>query len=282
MISKTEILTHAKKFGLSPQVIEKDYVLGWVLAGIFNHQELKNSWVFKGGTCLKKAYFETYRFSEDLDFTLLNSEQIHSDFLISVFKKISAWIYEQSGIQIPENKIEFEIYDNKFGKKSCQGKLSYLGPLAPTSPKQWPRLKLDLTADELLADHPEILKIHHPYSDQPVSGIRILSYSYPELFAEKIRALGERARPRDLYDVIHLFRFPKSNLQHVKILKTLKEKCAFKKIEIPNPLDLEKHHQACKIGWEDQLSHQIINLESFDFYWNQLPEFFTWLDLKEN
>jgi predicted nucleotidyltransferase component of viral defense system len=28
------------------------------------------SWVFKGGACLKKCYFETYRFSEDLDFSL--------------------------------------------------------------------------------------------------------------------------------------------------------------------------------------------------------------------
>ena len=68
MISKPEILAHAKKLSLSPQVIEKDYVLGWVLAGIFNHPELRNSWVFKGGTCLKKAHFKTYRFSEDLDF----------------------------------------------------------------------------------------------------------------------------------------------------------------------------------------------------------------------
>jgi len=278
MISKPEILAHAKKLSLSPQVIEKDYVLGWVLAGIFNHPELRNSWVFKGGTCLKKAHFKTYRFSEDLDFTLTNPQHVNPDFLIKNFKQIAVWIYEQSGIQLPENKIEFEIYDNKLGKKSCQGKISYLGPLAPTSPKQWPRLKLDLTADELLADTPEILDIHHPYSDLPSSGIQILSYSYSELFAEKIRALGERTRPRDLYDVIHLFHFPKSNSQHLKILKILKEKCAFKKIEIPHIQDLEKHRQACKAGWEDQLSHQIINLKSFDFYWDQLPEFFQWLN----
>jgi hypothetical protein len=32
---------------------------------------LSNQWVFKGGTCLKKCYIETYRFSEDLDFTVL-------------------------------------------------------------------------------------------------------------------------------------------------------------------------------------------------------------------
>jgi len=52
-------------------------------------------------------------------------------------------------------------------------------------------------SDELLADTPKILDIHRPYSDLPSSGIQILSYSYPELFAEKIRALGERTRPRD-------------------------------------------------------------------------------------
>jgi predicted nucleotidyltransferase component of viral defense system len=51
-------------------VVEKDYVLGWILAGMYGHEELAESWVFKGGTCLKKCYFETYRFSEDLDFTL--------------------------------------------------------------------------------------------------------------------------------------------------------------------------------------------------------------------
>lgn len=33
---------------------------------------LAKSWIFKGGTCLKKCFFETYRFFEDLDFTLRN------------------------------------------------------------------------------------------------------------------------------------------------------------------------------------------------------------------
>ena len=35
-----------------------------------SHDEISETWVFKGGTCLKKCFFETYRFSEDLDFTL--------------------------------------------------------------------------------------------------------------------------------------------------------------------------------------------------------------------
>ena len=70
MIDRRELLASAGNPGLLPNVVEKDYVLGWLLAGIYNHPALKDSWVFKGGTCLKKCYFETYRFPENPDFTL--------------------------------------------------------------------------------------------------------------------------------------------------------------------------------------------------------------------
>ena len=69
MIPKNEVLSIAPERGLLPNVVEKDYVLGWLLMGIAGHPLLCN-WVFKGGTCLKKCFFETYRFSEDLDFTV--------------------------------------------------------------------------------------------------------------------------------------------------------------------------------------------------------------------
>jgi predicted nucleotidyltransferase component of viral defense system len=65
MIDKREILEAASAFSLLPNIVEKDYVLGWILSGINAHEELSENWVFKGGTCLKKCYFETYRFSED-------------------------------------------------------------------------------------------------------------------------------------------------------------------------------------------------------------------------
>lgn len=76
MIDRAELLRLADELGLEPRVVEKDYVLGWVLAGIFRDPLLANSWVFKGGTCLKKCYFETYRFSEDLDFTIRDPAQL--------------------------------------------------------------------------------------------------------------------------------------------------------------------------------------------------------------
>jgi predicted nucleotidyltransferase component of viral defense system len=40
----------------------------------------------------------------------------------------------------------------------------------------------------------------------PEGGISARCYAYEEVFGEKVRALAERTRPRDLYDVVNLFR----------------------------------------------------------------------------
>ncbi|MCJ7740372.1 nucleotidyl transferase AbiEii/AbiGii toxin family protein, partial [Candidatus Microgenomates bacterium] len=106
------MMDSSREFGLSPNVIEKDYVLGWILDGISNHSKISDDWVFKGGTCLKKCYFETYRFSEDMDFTLKNHEYINKDFLTEAFREIADWVYEKTGIEIPKEMISFEIYQN--------------------------------------------------------------------------------------------------------------------------------------------------------------------------
>jgi predicted nucleotidyltransferase component of viral defense system len=68
----------------------------------------------------------------------------------------------------------------------------------------WPKIKLDLTADER-----QVLpsgEVFHPYTDRPEEGIWANCYAYEEAFGEKLRALGERTRPRDLYDVVNLYR----------------------------------------------------------------------------
>jgi len=56
--------------GIGWEIIEQDYVLSWVLFGISNVERLKSSLILKGGTALKKCYFGSYRFSQDLDFSV--------------------------------------------------------------------------------------------------------------------------------------------------------------------------------------------------------------------
>lgn len=48
--------------------------------------------------------------------------------------------------------------------------------------------------------------VAHPYTDNPEGRMAARCYAFEEVFGEKIRALGERTRPRDLYDVVNLFR----------------------------------------------------------------------------
>jgi len=118
MISKQELLETAAQLNLGPHVVEKDYALGWVLAGIYNHEKLASDWVFKGGTCLKKCFFETYRFSEDLDFTLKDESHLDAEFLEGVFAEIAEWVYEQCGLELPDGLRDFDIHENPRGNLS--------------------------------------------------------------------------------------------------------------------------------------------------------------------
>src|SRR5581483_6087351 len=231
MIGKAELLETAAKLGLRPDVIEKDYVLGWTLAGISAHEELREMWIFKGGTCLKKCYFETYRFSEDLDFTLRDPAHLDEAFLRRAFAEIGEWVYEQAGIEMPADGQDFEIFDNPRGNAACQGRLSYRGPVSPNvALVRWPRIKLDLTADELIVLPPTRVPIFHAYSDAPDNGIEVLAYAYEEAFGEKVRALAERTRPRDLYDVVNLYRNADARPSPAVLLDVLRQKCEFKGI----------------------------------------------------
>jgi predicted nucleotidyltransferase component of viral defense system len=71
MISEASVKSIARRQGVDPAVIDRDHALGVVLAALAPGLT-DAAWVFKGGTCLRKCHFGDYRFSEDLDFTVLS------------------------------------------------------------------------------------------------------------------------------------------------------------------------------------------------------------------
>ena len=278
MIDKREILEAASALGLLPNVVEKDFVLGWILAGINAHPELTDSWVFKGGTCLKKCYFETYRFSEDLDFTLRDESQLEESFLRRVLGEVIAWVADESGLTMPGDQLSFDIHNNPRGRLACQGKIGYRGPVSPASTAGgWPKIKLDLTADEKLVLPAVRCEVFHPYSDRPAAGLWIHSYAYEEAFGEKIRALAERTRPRDLYDVVNLYRHGDSRPSSTVLRDVLEQKCAYKGIPLPTFAALEAHLPNLEATWQSMLGHQLPVLPPVAGFWDALPEVFRWL-----
>ena len=278
MIPKQEILALSAELQLQAHVVEKDYALGWLLAGIAAHPVIGPRWVFKGGTCLKKCYFETYRFSEDLDFTLQDADHLDEAFLASVFEEIGEWVYDACGLQLPPEARKFEVFTNPRGSQSAQGRVGYRGPLGRTGDP--PRIKLDLAADEVLVLPPVLRPVHHPYSDRPADGIHVLSYSFEEVFAEKVRALAERQRPRDLYDVVHLYRRQELQADRAVVRSTLARKCEFKGIAVPTYAALTDRPErvAIEVEWEQMLAHQLPTCPPFAEFWQELPEVFDWLN----
>lgn len=161
-------------------------------------------------------------------------------------------------------------------KWNCQGKLGYRGPLAPRA-GGLPRIKLDLTADERVVLAPARFAVFHPYTDSTDVEFEALAYSYEEAFAEKVRALAERTRPRDLYDVVNLYRNSNARPAAPVLLDVLTQKCAFKEIPVPALEHLEQHKAGLAGSWDSMLKHQLPALPVMETYWDVLPDFFAWL-----
>jgi len=278
MIERQEILDVANDLSLSPEIVEKDYALGWLLDGIFTHERLAPAWVFKGGTCLKKCYFETYRFSEDLDFTVAGEAQLAAEPLRASLAEIAVKLYDEHGLEIPVDRLRFDIYRNQRGGLSCEGRVYYNGPLRRSRSSDLPRIRLDLTVDEIVLLPPVLRTVVHPYSDRPGRGMVARCYAYEEVFAEKIRALGARTRPRDLYDVVNLYHHGEFHPVAESILDVLRQKCAFKGIPVPTLASLADKTDELLADWRAMLGHQLPALPPLESFWSVLPEFFAWLE----
>ena len=281
MISDREVAALSAEWSLRHDVIEKDYVLGWLLAGIAAHPALVG-WVFKGGTCLRKCYFETYRFSEDLDFTIASGSD-EPENLAHVFAEIGQWIDEQCGLGLQVDERSFRRQVNRRGNPTTRGRLAFAGPMrSPSTPK----VQLDLTTDELVADPVVLRPIFHPYSDgtQALDGTQIVgevsAYGLVELFAEKLRALAERCRPRDLYDVVHTHRHPDLLGRAGDVHDTLERKCEYVGIGVPtlDSILSSPHGEEIEQEWGNMLAHQLPQLPPFEQFWESLADVFEWLE----
>ena len=279
MIRQIEIAEAARAWGLSHHIVEKDYVIGWVLIGLSKNQRLQTQWIFKGGTCLKKCYLETYRFSEDLDFTLTLHASLDVEEITQLIRNVSDWVSQESGIEIPPDQIEFTSAPNPRGSITLRGKLGYRGPLQqPTHPK----IQFDLTTDELIARPPIFRPIHHPYSDRPPQPVRIRCYPIEEILAEKTRAMIERCMPRDLYDIIRLFRSESLNFDEQGIHELIMQKSAHRNMAMPSldAVNSSPRRLELESEWANMLGHQLPTLPPFETYLEELSKYFDWLEGK--
>jgi predicted nucleotidyltransferase component of viral defense system len=273
VITRADIVERVGEWQLTEEVIEKDYVLGWLLWGIGTDPVLSTQWVFKGGTCLKKCYIETYRFSEDLDFTVLPGGPIRPEDVGPLLDGVLARVRDASGINFSARAPALRL---RPGELTAEGRVYYIGPRATRDPA---RVKLDLAADEKVVRPPVLREIEHPYPDGPLVG-KVRCYSFEEVFAEKLRAMGQRARPRDLYDIVNLFRRNDLRLYPEVIRTALEEKCAAKAVPIPTAETFTDTTLVATLeaDWSNMLGHQLPALPPLQGFLDELPQLFGWLE----
>jgi predicted nucleotidyltransferase component of viral defense system len=194
MIPAAEVARLAHRLGLGDKTIEKDYVLTWTLLAIAS-SPLRNRLAFKGGTAIKKVYEPDYRFSEDLDFTLLGD--ISNQELIVAIEDLFSWLRREVNITLSVRRVE----THQTGNPSLY--LNYVGPLRGDLSSRF--FKTDFTRNELLLFPLVEAPLQVPYSDCREWTKTLRVYSPEEILAEKLCALLARTEPRDLYDIHSLF-----------------------------------------------------------------------------
>ena len=278
MIRKEDIRDRAGEWQLRMDVVEKDYILGWLLMAIGRHAETASTWVFKGGTCLKKCFFETYRFSEDLDFSLLPSAAYAEGELRRILGEVTELAAELSGVTFPAETIAINVRRNLQGDPTYEARIGYRGPLGiPTVP----RVRIDLTRSEPVLEPPTQRPVFHAYPDALSDDVAIATYSLEELFAEKMRALIERTRPRDLYDVVFIMENIREGIDLERSRELLRRKCAVKTLKVPSSdalVELIRASDELHSEWKNMLGHQLPELPPIEGYLDRLPGLLGWID----
>lgn len=262
MISKAEIARKSKEWNIRFEVVEKDYSIGWLLKGIAEHPELGKSLIFKGGTALRKCYFENHRFSEDLDFTILSGAE-KTDFR-KALEDISSKSSRESGCEYAVTG--FEKLRDLPNEEAYEGRISFRGPSQPQNLR--PVIKIDLTFYAQVLDKPLSAQIIHLYSDTFKTKVKV--YTLEEILAEKLRSVLQQKtrvpRPRDFYDIWYLTNAGKKNLDCSKVKDLFLKKCEYKKIKYESEKDffnkslLSKNEKA----WEASLGRHMNQLVSFE------------------
>jgi len=268
MISSDEIRRFAGFQKMDPMIVEKDYILGCYLHFICKNSDVKKNWVFKGGTCLKKCYFEKYRFSEDLDFTVRKA--FSKEELTNIIQNINLWVQDETGIRFDVREFVIEVIEDDYGKESFEARIYYRGPWQYRGSP--PAIRIHVNRDEVLYFPQEKLPIFHSYSDKKdLPGTYIIAYSLEEILAEKLRAFSGQRKytvSRDIYDIFHLH----SAMEELsKTLAGFEAKCAVKGISLAG-IDIEsisKRQAEFKENWQNNLEYLVPeNLHiAFDDAW---------------
>lgn len=225
-----------KRNQLTFETIQQDYLLSWVLSGLFEHPLLRNGLIFKGGTALNKCYFGEYRFSEDLDFSVISSIPKKEELLTAIIEACRT--SEQKMKEFTDIRLFVERYEEKephpFDQEAFKVRAQFPWHRSPQV-----SIMIEITTQETLLFPSAEKQIIHPYGEKINTPIN--TYLLEEIILEKLRAIlqktkklheegRDRSRIRDYYDLWRILNVFKSDLFFENFSYLLQQKCLLKNV----------------------------------------------------
>lgn len=235
MSSKAQITKVASRDGVDARVVERDYVLAHIVVLIAATDDDKRL-IFKGGTSLRLLHVEDYRYSADLDYTVIKGT-------------------EADGREVIRAALERSRPDTikSLSLDEPSDRIAYIGPLGAAR-----TIKLDLSNDELvvnIADRPLLKR----WTDLPE--VPIPAYTTLEITAEKLRCVLQRQQCRDFLDLDLLL----GNEDLTNAVELFRRKARHKNLDPESFANkFEKRVKEYEKRWEQELGEYLGEVPHFD------------------
>lgn len=183
---------------VDPSQVEQDLVISRALVEIYSHSHLQRAFAFRGGTALQKLFFDPpTRYSEDIDLVQVNKEPIGKS-IDEIRTLLDPWL----GKPLWELKKDRATLVYRF-------KSEFL-------PEKSMRLKVEINTGEHFSVL-DLIKMKMQVDNPWFKGeTYILVYEIEELLGTKMRALYQRKKGRDLFDMdMGLEHFKKLDIDNV-------------------------------------------------------------------
>jgi len=261
-----------KRLGIPWEVLERDYVLSWVLAGISRVGPLAEGLVFKGGTALRKCYFPGYRFSEDLDFSATGAVprgEAMGDAIAAACAEATHLLNQHAPADIA-----CERYTERDPHPGGQEAFAVRVRL-PWHRTAQTRILVEVTTDEEVLGPVGERAVIHGYGE-PLDA-RVKVYGLEEIVAEKLRAILQqakrlqergwsRSRARDYYDLWRIVCGEAQGREPEGFPAFLARKCEARDVAFSGPDDFFQEAMLEHVGrtWEEWLGPLVPELPPFE------------------
>ncbi len=200
MIEKQEVEAKAAEFNITPPEVQKDYVYGWMLKGIFQHPILGRYFSLKGSGALRKGYFTNARYSKDLDFSV--TEEIEKTVLQNALNEVCEFVGENTGVKFQLDRTLVEDKGIPMANRQILEARAYFDSFYGEKVMIL-KTQLDVTQFDKHYLPLQNRELIHPYSDAGSCIGTVVCQKVEEIFASKLVALLHRRRAKDLFDLFY-------------------------------------------------------------------------------